>query len=87
MNERGGVLVTNDNGDFNAWLTTGIVGNWCEISWRQENYPALNVQVIEIAPKDLAEHIQKHFVGWTARKMNVPGVLLDMSGEIIKKGT
>jgi hypothetical protein len=85
VNERGGVLVCNGDGDFNAWLRQGDSSNWREISWRQGNYPALNVQDVEISPTDLATHIQKNFVGWVARKMNLPGMLLDNGGEILPK--
>jgi hypothetical protein len=85
VNERGGVLVCSGDGDFSAWLRQGDSSNWREVSWRQGNYPALNVQDVEISPTDLAAHIQKNFVGWVARKMNLPGVLLDRSGEILPK--
>jgi len=83
MNERGGVLICGTGGDFSAWLRQGDSSNWREISWRQGNYPALNVQDVKISPTDLAAHIQKNFVGWIARKMNLPGVVLDRDGEIL----
>ncbi len=85
MNERGGVLICSGDGDFSAWLRQGDSNNWREVSWRQGNYPALNVQDVEISPTDLAAHIQKNFGGWVARKMNLPGVLLDREGEILPK--
>jgi hypothetical protein len=79
------VLICSGDGDFSAWLRQGDSNNWREVSWRQGNYPALNVQDVEISPTDLAAHIQKNFGGWVARKMNLPGVLLDREGEILPK--
>lgn len=88
LTERGGVLIRNDNGDFNAWLTIPGSNEWREISWRAENYPALRTSDITATPEELAAHIQANFVGWVARKMNLLNVELDENGEIVEpRGT
>lgn len=84
LTERGGVLLTNDDGGFQAYLTVPGTDEWQEISWRPENYPALRTSNITATEEELTAHIQKNFVGWVARKMNLPKVLLDGNGEVIK---
>jgi len=46
LTERGGVLLTNNNGGFQAYLTIPGTDDWTDISWRPENYPALRVSEI-----------------------------------------
>jgi hypothetical protein len=83
LTERGGILLVNDDGDFHAWLTVPGTCEWREISWRSGNYPALHVIEVTATEKELVAHIQKNFVGWTARKMNL-NVELDVNGEILE---
>lgn len=83
LTERGGVLLTNDEGDFHAYLTITGTDEWREISWRQDNYPALHTSVITATQEELTAHIQANFVGWIARKMNLPKVLLDHNAEVL----
>lgn len=80
--ERGGVLLTTDDGGFQAYLTIEGTDEWMEISWRPDNYPALHTTTLTATKKQLAEHIRKNYVGWTARKMNLPDVPLDHNAEV-----
>lgn len=80
--ERGGVLLTNDDGGFQAYLTITGTNEWQEIAWRPDNYPALYVSTITATEEELTAHIQKTFVGWIARKMNLPKVRLDHNAEV-----
>lgn len=84
LTERGGVLICNDNGDFNAWLTIPGSNEWREVSWRSGNYPALHTADITATSEELAAHIQANFVGWIARKMNLLNVELARNGEILE---
>ena len=85
ITERGGVLLTNDDGGFQAYLTIPGTDEWKEISWRPENYPALRVSEMTATEEELAKHIQKNFVGWVARKMNLAKVRLNTDGEVVAK--
>jgi rhodanese-related sulfurtransferase len=84
LTERGGVLIVNGEGDFNAWLTVPGTNEWREISWRQDNYPALHTADVTVTPEELAAHIQRNFAGWTVRKMNLPGLEIDVDGDILE---
>lgn len=84
LTERGGILLVNDGGDFQAWLTVPGTCEWREISWRPDNYPALHTAEVTATEEELAAYIQKNFVGWTVRKMNLPGVKLDVSGDVLE---
>jgi hypothetical protein len=83
MTERGGVLLTNDEGGFQAYLTIAGTNEWREISWRPDNYPALHTSVFVATQEELAAHINKNFVGWNARKMNLPRVDLSVDAVVI----
>jgi hypothetical protein len=83
VTERSGVLLSNANGGFQAYLTVPGTGEWKEISWRPENYPALRVSELIVTDDELAAHIQKNFVGWVARKMNLLKVHLNKDGEVV----
>ena len=73
--ERGNVfLQVQEGADFQAYLRGEEENEWLEVSYREENYPALNVAVLSITDEDLAEHISLHFVGWYARKANLDGL-------------
>lgn len=84
--ERGNIWLVNSDspGDQNAWLRLG--GNrWLQISTRLENYPGMNVNVIEATDEALAKHIRKEFGGgnFYARKMNLDGVEVDNEGNLL----
>lgn len=83
LTERGGILIVNDAGDFNAWLTVTGTNEWREISWRRGNYPALHTSEIAATGLELAAHIQKNFVGWVVRKLTLPELQIDVNGEIL----
>lgn len=85
LTERSGVLLSNDDGGFQAYLTIPGTDEWKEISWRPGNYPALRVSELTITNNELAKHIQKNFVGWVARKMNLLKVHLNDDGEVVAK--
>ena len=77
MTERGNVLlVWEESGDFNYW---GFLpgGHVLEVAYRQENYPALDVQVCSITTEKLAAHINRKCVGMQIRKCNLDGVHSD----------
>jgi hypothetical protein len=82
--ERGGTLLVADNGDIQAWLPLAGEAEWREISWRQENYPALHVAEVTATKDELAKFIQTNYVGWTMRKLNLPGIALDTDGVVIE---
>ena len=81
--ERGNVLLeTSDGSDFQAYLRGDEENEWLEISYREENYPSLNVALRSMTDEELAEHITLTFVGWYARKMNLAGVECDEEGYV-----
>jgi hypothetical protein len=72
LTERGNTWLTSD-GDHNAWLRLGD-NLWLEISIRLDNYPGLNVNLLEASPGRLAAHIRKECGGMYIRKLNLDGV-------------
>lgn len=80
--ERGGTLLVTDDGDIQAWLPLGGEGNWREISWRHNNYPALHVSDVTATKAEIAAHIQKNYAGWLIRKVNLDGLTIDADGRI-----
>ena len=87
MTERGGVLLSNDHGDMQAWIPLEAENEWREISWRQGNYPALRVSDISSTKEELGKFIQQNYVGWNVRKVNLPGVHFDHNAVIIEPVT
>jgi hypothetical protein len=87
LTERGGVLLVNDAGGFQAYQTIPGTNEWKDISWHPENYPALRVTDLTATKEELTAHIQQHFIGWTARKMNLTKVALDDNAEVIQPVT
>lgn len=82
LTERGGVLLTNNAGGFQAYLTIAGTDEWMEIAWRPENSLPLHTATISITPEKLAAHIRKNFVGWTARKTNLPHVPIKHNAKV-----
>jgi hypothetical protein len=84
--ERGNILITHEGENWhNAYFRFGNEF-WLEITYRPCNYPSLNVSVIKLDDKKLAEHINKEFGNglWIAQKMNIAGVNVNKDGYIIK---
>jgi hypothetical protein len=76
-NERGNILLAHDEEFWlNAWIRLPGKDEWLQISYRRENYPALEVSTITVTDEALATHIRKAFGGglWHARKLNIDGV-------------
>lgn len=97
VTERGNILLVHSEENWiNAWIRLpepdiklkDRAKPWLEISFRDCNYPALNVQTIEVTDEDLAKHIRKEFGGglWSVNKMNLAGVVNE-DNEIIEDET
>ena len=58
--ERGNILlVHNEEKWINSWIRLPEPHRWLQISFRDCNYPALNVSTIEVTDEALAAHIRK----------------------------
>jgi hypothetical protein len=79
--ERGQVLLQADDGDFNSYINLPG-GGYLEITYRQGNYPCLNVAAIDISAEELAKHINEKCQGMHARKANLGGLNLNGDGYI-----
>lgn len=82
--ERGNILLMNEmDGGINAWLRVDNY-HWIEMSWRAENYPSLNISLININERELARHINTtfHDDDWFVRKMNLEGVVVNEDNHI-----
>jgi hypothetical protein len=74
LTERSGILLGQED-NMNAWLRMDGENQWLQISYRPENYPALNVNQISLTDAELVEHINKNFdTSWSIRKCNIEGV-------------
>lgn len=83
--ERGNILLTHDEEFYlNSYTRLGD-NRWLEVSFRSDNYPAYNVQTINVTDAELSAHITREFGGglWYARKMNLDGVKIDESNHVI----
>jgi len=75
-NERGNILLAHDEEFYlNAWIRLPE-SQWLQISYRNDNYPALEISTITSTDEALAAHINKEFGGglWSVRKLNIDGV-------------
>lgn len=78
--EKGNTWLTNGEGDHYALIDITSTQR-LEIVILLDNYPGLNVAIIDKTDAEMAAHIQDRYEGWTARKCNVEGVKID--GNII----
>jgi hypothetical protein len=84
LTERGNVLLTNEL-NLHAYLKLEGENEWLEISFRDENYPALNVSTVTATDEELAGHINNEFGGWQVRKCQVGGVQITEEGYVKEK--
>lgn len=87
--ERGNILITHEEEFYlNAWLRLDGKDQWLQVSYRSDNYPALNVSTVTVTEEELAAHIRKEFGGglWYVRKMNIKGVQIDDHNHVIGDG-
>jgi hypothetical protein len=75
-NERGNVLIVNDDGGMYAFIRLGMQnGNsrWMQINYIPDNYPSLNVDLLigERSDAEFFKFLRKFYDGWTIRKMNL----------------
>lgn len=80
-NERGNVWIWQpEEGNHQAYIKLPDAPNrWLEISIRPCNYPGLNVQTVTLTESELTVFINENFAdgNWQARKMNLPGVVVE----------
>ena len=84
--ERGNILITHEEEFYlNAWVRLDGKDQWLQVSYRSDNYPALNVSTVTVTEEELAAHIRKEFGGglWHVRKMNIKGVQIDDHNHVI----
>jgi len=67
--ERGNVMLSNDD-NYISWLTIGP-DQRLEFSFCPDNYPKLNVKLVEMTNEQLCDYIQSKLVGWTSHKLNL----------------
>jgi len=72
--ERGNTLLSSGEGNMVAWLDLPGGEYRLEVTFNPDNYPSLNVQVVELSDADLADHINSELGGWLVHKCNVRGV-------------
>ncbi len=73
--EKGNVLLVSSHEDsWNAWLRLGGLDSdlRLEISWRPDNYPSLNLCLIQCSDEKLYQHLVDKFNhDWIVRKLNL----------------
>jgi hypothetical protein len=78
VNEKGNVYLTNEDGGCHlAFLSTGNTNQWLQVQIIPENYPSLNVKLIEASDEMLAKQINEQNAGWFVKKANLPGIKMD----------
>jgi len=81
--EKGHFAMSSDE-EPNYYILIRLFGTiWLEIDITSQNYPFLEVQLVNKTDADLAKHIHKTFNGrsWTVLKCNIAGVKLDEGGQ------
>lgn len=79
--ERGNTLLSTGEGNIIAWLDLPCDYR-LEVSYCPDNYPSLNVRVVDLSEADLAAHINANLGGWLVHKCNVNGVNV-VSGRVV----
>jgi hypothetical protein len=77
--ERGNTLLSTGEGNIIAWLSLGDNNMRLEVSYCPDNYPALNVKVVNLTDTQLAEHINTKLQGWLIHKCNIEGVETELN--------
>lgn len=80
--DRGGVVLTNDQGGFYAYLTIEGTDEWRELSWQPDRSPQFHSNTVTATQKELTAYIRRKFVGWVVRKNNVPDVDLEHRAKV-----
>ena len=68
--ERGNTMLTNDGGEMVVWIGLDE-GVWLEVSDTPDNYPRLNVSVIQKTEVELRQHVVSNLGGWMVVKWNL----------------
>ena len=78
FNERGGTLLQHSEECWiNAWIPLEKDNTWLQISYRDCNYPALDITTTTITKEELAKHIIENFGEdvkdglWIVKKCNL----------------
>ena len=79
--EKGNILLERD-GDWLAYCSCGV-DTWLEISVRPGNYPVFSARTLKQTEEELATHIQTHCEGWTALKLSIKEVKVDVDSFVI----
>ena len=82
LNERGGTLLVDEEGNMVAWLPVG--DKFLEITYNEDNYPALNVGPAGGTADEIVAHINKNLGGWYVRKCNLEGINMTNDNEVIE---
>jgi hypothetical protein len=77
--ERGNTLLSSGEGNMIAWLDLPGGEHRLEVSFTPDNYPALNVQVVDLSDEGLADHINSELCGWLVHKCSVRGVKSELN--------
>jgi len=82
LDEHGGTLLVDDDGNMVAWLPIG--NGFLEVSYNGDNYPALNVSPCDSTEQEIVDHINKNLGGWYVRKCNLKGINVTNDNEVIE---
>lgn len=79
FSERGNILLVGDEGYFESWTRPlAHTKEWINISWRPDNYPALNVSIHSLTDEELWGNILRNCGGMYVRKLNLAGAPVDL---------
>ena len=84
--ERGNTMLATGEGNFVAWLDMDDEGHRLEVSYAPDNYPALNVAVVNLSDEELADHINEKLQGWIVQKCNIEGVKRTPNDTVVNDG-
>lgn len=82
ITERGNNAFATESGNL-IFFAKGNDGDYLEISYTPENYPAWNIGTVSLTDKQLTEHINNRLDGWMVRKCQLDGVNISRSNEVI----
>lgn len=77
--ERGNTLLVDGDGISMTCVVDLCDGQWLQVRWFPENYPACNIEGFKMPLEELKAKLQERFSGWYARKNNI-GLVLEPSG-------
>lgn len=81
--ERGNNLFVEKETGSIAFFSKVDEVNFLQFTYTPDNYPAVDMRIVEISEKRLCMHINENLLGWSANKCQLEGVILDENCTVV----